>query len=59
MKFKHLRIKFKFRNYENLRSFIITKSTQIILSKLKYINMIIAYISVKPCLQIQSKIDCP
>ena len=44
-----LRMKLKFRNYKNLRPFFITKSTQMLLSKLKYIDMIIIYISVKPC----------
>ena len=50
MEFKHLKITLKFRNYENLRSFFITKSTQIIFSKLKYIDMIIIYIFCKALL---------
>ena len=43
MKFKLLRIKQKFRNYKNLWSFFITKCTQIKLSKLTNIDMIIIH----------------
>ena len=59
MKFKQLGIKLKFRHYKNLRSFFITECTQIIFSKLTHIDMILIHISVKSCMQIQSKMYCP
>ena len=39
--------------------FFISEHTQIILNKITYIDIIIIYNSVKSCLQIQYKMNCP
>ena len=51
-------IKVEYAEINNFQ-FFFSEHTQIILSKITYIDIIIIYVSVMPCLQIQTKMDCP